>query len=401
MDTKGLQALLAVAIVAALAPVIAAALPKLKVPQIVIMILSGILIGPAVLGIANTASLTLLSNVGLGFLFLLAGYELDTALLRERAGRLAIAGWCISAVIAVGAVGGLTAIGFVRDYLPIGLALTTTALGTLLPILKDNDMLSGQFGRYVLAAGAVGEVFPILAIALVLTRRREFVTTASIALICGAALLLAVAPRFLGQERLRALIRPGQRATAQTTLRWSFVVLLALLVLAARFGLDVVLGAVIAGVVLRSWSRWMGVDITPLEQKLDAVGYGVFIPIFFVVSGMKLAIGTIIANPLRLVVFLALLLVVRGLPALFVYRKVLPARQRLEMTFITATTMPLLIALAEIGLSDGVMLKANAAALVGAGVLSVLIYPLIAVALARRDCRSGPEPSAEAASDAD
>jgi Kef-type K+ transport system membrane component KefB len=401
MDTKGLQALLAVAVVAALAPVIAAALPKLKVPQIVIMILSGILIGPAVLGIANTASLTLLSNVGLGFLFLLAGYELDPALLRERAGRLAIAGWCISAVIAVGAVGGLTAIGFVRDYLPIGLALTTTALGTLLPILKDNDMLSGQFGRYVLAAGAVGEVFPILAIALVLTRRREFVTTASIALICGAALLLAVAPRFLGQERLRALIRQGQRATAQTTLRWSFVLLLALLVLAARFGLDVVLGAVIAGVVLRSWSRWMGVDITPLEQKLDAVGYGVFIPIFFVVSGMKLAIGTIIANPLRLVVFLALLLVVRGLPALFVYRKVLPARQRLEMTFITATTMPLLIALAEIGLSDGVMLKANAAALVGAGVLSVLIYPLIAVALARRDCRSGPAASAEAASDAD
>ena len=401
MDTKGLQALLAVAVVAALAPVIAAALPKLKVPQIVIMILSGILIGPAVLGIANTASLTLLSNVGLGFLFLLAGYELDPALLRERAGRLAIAGWCISAVIAVGAVGGLTAIGFVRDYLPIGLALTTTALGTLLPILKDNDMLAGQFGRYVLAAGAVGEVFPILAIALVLTRRREFVTTASIALICGAALLLAVAPRFLGQERLRALIRQGQRATAQTTLRWSFVLLLALLVLAARFGLDVVLGAVIVGVVLRSWSRWMGVDITPLEQKLDAVGYGVFIPIFFVVSGMKLAIGTIIANPLRLVVFLALLLVVRGLPALFVYRKVLPARQRLEMTLITATTMPLLIALAEIGLSDGVMLKANAAALVGAGVLSVLIYPLIAVALARRDCRSGPEPSAEAASDAD
>jgi len=176
-------------------------------------------------------------------------------------------------------------------------------------------------------------------------------------------------------------------------------VLLAGLMLAARFGLDVVLGAVIAGVVLRSWSRWMGVDITPLEQKLDAVGYGVFIPIFFVVSGMKLAIGTIVANPLRLVVFLALLLVVRGLPALFVYRKVLPARQRVEMTFITATTMPLLIALAEIGLSDGVMLKANAAALVGAGVLSVLIYPLIAVALARRR-RSGAEPSAEPTPDA-
>jgi Kef-type K+ transport system membrane component KefB len=400
MDTKGLQALLAVTVVAALAPAIAAALPKPKVPQIVIMILSGVLIGPSVLGLANTGSLTLLSNVGLGFLFLLAGYELDPALLREKAGRLAIGGWCISAVIAVAAVGGLTAIGFVKDYVPIGLALTTTALGTLLPILKDNEMLTGQFGRYVLAAGAVGEVFPILAIALVLTRRREFITTASILAICAAALLLAVAPRFLGEARLKALIRQGQRATAQTTLRWSIVLLLALLVLAAKFGLDVVLGAVVAGVVLRSWSRWMGVDITPLENKLDAVGYGVFIPIFFVVSGMKLAVAAIIANPLRLVVFLALLLVVRGLPALFVYRKVLPVRQRIEMTFITATTMPLLIALAEIGLSDGVMLKANAAALVGAGVLSVLIYPLIAVTLARRRRSSGQEPAAETAPDA-
>ena len=112
-----------------------------------------------------------------------------------------------------------------------------------------------------------------------LTRRREFITTASILAICAAALLLAVAPRFLGEARLNALIRQGQRATAQTTLRWSIVLLLALLVLAAKFGLDVVLGAVVAGVVLRSWSRWMGVDITPLENKLDAVGYGVFIPI--------------------------------------------------------------------------------------------------------------------------
>jgi Kef-type K+ transport system membrane component KefB len=400
MDTKGLQALLAVTVVAALAPAIAAALPKPKVPQVVILILAGILIGPAVLGVADTSSLRLLSNVGLGFLFLLAGYELDPALLRERAGRLAIAGWLISAVIAVGAVGGLTSAGFVRDYVPIGLALTTTALGTLLPILKDNEMLSGQFGRYVLAAGAVGEVFPILAIALVLTRRKEFITTAAILAICAAALLLAVAPRFLGEARLRALVKQGQRATAQTTLRWSIVLLLVLLVLAARFGLDVVLGAVVAGIVLRSWSRRIGVDITPLEQKLDAVGYGVFIPIFFVVSGMNLDIAAIIANPLRLVVFLGLLLIVRGLPSLFVYRKVLPIRQRVEMTFITATTMPLLIALAEIGLSDGVMLKANAAALVGAGVLSVLLYPLVAVTVARRG-REAAEGPATANDEAD
>ena len=136
--------------------------------------------------------------------------------------------------------------------------------------------------------------------------------------------------------------------------------------------------------VLRSWTHGIDIDVTPLEGKLDAVGYGFFIPVFFVASGMALDVQSIAQNPLRLLVFFVLLLVVRGLPSLLVYRRALPLRQRAEMTFITATTMPLLIALAAIGLSTGVMIPANAAALVGAGVLSVLVYPLIAIALARR-----------------
>jgi Kef-type K+ transport system membrane component KefB len=284
----------------------------------------------------------------------------------------------------VGAVAILGSLGFLRAFVPIGLALTTTALGTLLPILHDNDMLSGNFGRYVLAAGAVGELFPIVAISLFLTHRKEFIAILSIVAVGVVAILLTVVPRVIGATALQAIVRQGRRATAQTTLRWSIVLLLVLLVAAARFGLDVVLGAMLAGMVLRSWTRRMGVDVTPLEGKLDAVGYGFFIPVFFVVSGMTLDIASIAANPLRLVIFLVLLLVVRGLPSLLVYRHALPLRQRVEMTFITATTMPLLIALAEIGLSDGVMIPANAAALVGAGVLSVLIYPSIAVAVAKR-----------------
>jgi Kef-type K+ transport system membrane component KefB len=135
--------------------------------------------------------------------------------------------------------------------------------------------------------------------------------------------------------------------------------------------------------VLRGWARHSNMDIAGLEHKFDAVGYGIFIPIFFVSSGMTLDIKTIAENPGRLLVFFLLLLVVRGLPSLLVYRRALPARQRVEMTFITATTLPLLIALVEIGQRDGVMLPANAAALVGAGVLSVLVYPLIAVMLHR------------------
>ena len=380
----GLQALLAVTLVAALAPMIVAALPGPSIPQVVVLILAGVLIGPQGLGLASTAGIRLLSNVGLGFLFLLAGYELDPRLLRAHPGRLAIIGWSISAVIAVGTVAALGSLGFVHAFVPIGLALTTTALGTLLPILHDNNMLSGQFGRYVLAAGAVGELFPIVAISLFLTGRGEFVAIASILAVGVMAILLALLPRIIGDARLRALIRQGRRATSQTTLRWSIVLLLLLLVAAERFGLDVVLGAMLAGVVLRSWTHQVDVDLTPLEGKLDAVGYGFFIPVFFVASGMALDVKSIAENPLRLIVFFVLLLVVRGLPSLLVYRRALPLRQRVEMTFITATTMPLLIALAAIGLSTGVMIPANAAALVGAGVLSVLFYPLIAIALARR-----------------
>src|SRR5215471_19118798 len=382
---QGLESLLVVVLVAALTPMIVAALPGPGLPQVVVLILAGVLIGPQGLGLASTTGIRRLSDVGLGFLFLLAGYELDPRLLRAHAGRLAMIGWAISAVIAVGAVAILGSFGFLRAYVPIGLALTTTALGTLLPILHDHHMLSGQFGRYVLAAGAVGELFPIVAISLFLTGRGEFVAIASILAVGLMAILLTLVPRIIGPARVRSIIHQGRRATSQTTLRWSIVLLLLLLVAAQRFGLDVVLGALLAGMVLRSWTHATEVDVTPLEGKLDAVGYGFFIPVFFVASGMALDVQSIAENPLRLIVFFVLLLVVRGLPSLLIYRHALALRQRAEMTFITATTMPLLIALAAIGLSDGVMIPANAAALVGAGVLSVLVYPAIAVALARRD----------------
>jgi Kef-type K+ transport system membrane component KefB len=396
MDAKGLDTLLVVVLIAALAPMVSAALPKARVPQVVVLILCGVLIGSHGLGLADTGSIQLLSNIGLGFLFLLAGYELDPLLLRERAGKLAMTGWVFSAIIAVVAVAALGSLGYVRDFVPIGLAFTTTALGTLLPILHDNNMLSGQFGRLVLAAGAVGELFPILAISLFLTGRAEYVALISILAVCVAAILLTVLPRAIGEAKLRAIVEQGRRATAQTTLRLSIVLLLLLLVAAQHFGLDAVLGALLAGMVLRTWTRQMEVDVVPLEEKLDAVGYGFFIPIFFVTSGMTLDVPSIVKNPLRLVIFFVLLLVVRGLPSLVVYRNALPRRQRIEMTFITATTMPLLIALAEIGLSDGVMIPANAAAMVGAGVLSVLVFPSVAAALSVRS-RGVSESSAEEA----
>jgi Kef-type K+ transport system membrane component KefB len=378
---RGLDTLLFAAVVAALAPVVVGLLPGPRIPQVVVLLAGGVLIGPEVLGWADRAEIDLLANVGLGFLFLLAGYELDLHLFRERPGRLAVIGWLVTLVLATALVGILAAVGLVHAFVVVALGLTTTAFGTLLPILHDNDLLGGRFGRYLLAAGAVGELFPIFAIALFLGATNKFVALGSLAAVGVLALVLTFAPRLIRGTRLARIIQEGEGSTAQTTVRWTVLLLLLLLAVAQEFGLDVVLGAFLAGIVLR---RWAPGDAHALEDKLDAIGYGFFIPLFFVASGMTLDVRSIAEAPLRLVAFFVLLLVVRGVPALVLYRRDLPAVQRVQLMLFTATALPLLVALAEIGLRNGTMLRENAAALVGAGALSVLVFPMVAVAIERR-----------------
>ncbi|GAA4725820.1 hypothetical protein GCM10023350_05630 [Nocardioides endophyticus] len=168
----------------------------------------------------------------------------------------------------------------------------------------------------------------------------------------------------------------------QTTLRISILLLLGLLVLAGEFGLDVVLGAFLAAAVLRWWAPG---DTHALEGKLDAVGYGFFIPVFFVSAGMDIDVHSILESPARLIVFVALLLVVRGLPTLVVYRRDLVVRERIRLMLCVATSLPMIVALTQIGLASKTMRPENAAALVGAGVLSVLLFPLVAILLKSSD----------------
>lgn len=196
-----------------------------------------------------------------------------------------------------------------------------------------------------------------------------------------AALLPSYAPRLFLRGRVGQITAAGENYTTQTTLRWTSLMLLFVLVIANQFGLDVVLGAFLAGGVLR---RWAPGDSERLDSELDAIGYGFFIPIFFVAAGMGLDLASIGRSPGRVLAFLALLLLVRGLPALVIYRRSLGWRERSEVMVLSATTLPLLVALSEIGLANGTMLPQNAAALVGAGVLSVMIFPAIALAIRSR-----------------
>lgn len=389
LDSLG--SLLAVTVVAAAAPILTALLPG-RVPQVVLLIFGGIVIGPQLLDLADTDDIELFADLGLGFLFLLAGYELNPNLLRERPGRLAMVAWGVSIVLSIAIVGALEYAGLVRAFLPVAIGLTTTALGTLLPILRDHHMMEGRFGRYVFAAGAVGEMGPVLCIALLLGHYSSIVEVAGVAAVAGVAFALSAVPRFTKGTRFGRIIDEGQHETSQTTLRLTVVLLVSLLFLSAEFGLDIVLGAFFAGMVLK---RWAPGDVESLERKLDAVGYGFFIPVFFVSSGLGLDVRSIVEAPGRLLGFFALLLVVRGAPALFVYRKDLPAVRRLQLVLLTATALPLLVALSEIGLDNGSMLPENAAALVGAGVLSVAAFPLLAVALQPRALQAERETTSD------
>ena len=387
MSESSLWSLLLVTAVAAVAPVISRLVPG-RPPQVLFLIIGGVIIGPHLLGFADSGDIQLVAGLGLGFLFLLAGYELEPALLRQKAGRQALVAWTISAVAAVLIVGGLASLGFVRAFVPVSIALTTTALGTLLPILRDQHMLGGTFGRFVFAAGAVGELLPILATSLFLGAYRTWWEALIIASIGALAYLLVRLTRLISGTRIAAIITENRHATSQSTLRITIVLLVALLLITERFGVEAALGAFFAGMVLRGTATGPGGE---LDEKLDAVGYGFFIPVFFVSSGMALDVMSIAANPARLLVFFLLLLTVRGLPALLVYRKSLPARERVQMTFLTATSLPMLVALSAIGLESGVMLPENAAALVGAGVLSVATFPLIATRLHRPTPTAPPQ----------
>jgi Kef-type K+ transport system membrane component KefB len=377
----GVDSLVAVAAVALLAPLILGLLPRLPVPQVVLLLVGGTVIGPHVLALGTPGDVQILADVGLGFVFLLAGYEVDLRLFGKDAGRRAIAAWFVSLALALGVVALLAAAGLVRAFVPVALGLTTTALGTLLPVLRERALLHGRLGRYLLAAGAVGELFPVLGIAVFLGTQSRFTALVSLGGVAVLAIVLGLARRVVRPGgRLATVIELGQHETTQITLRGTVLLLIALIAVTDRFHLDAVLGAFLAGVVLR---RWAGRAAPVLESKLDAIAYGFFIPVFFVYSGMSLDLPSIAEAPVRLLLFFALLLGCRGLPALLIYRGVLTWRQRTQTALVTATALPTLVALTEIGVRNGTMLRENAAALVGAGVLTVLLLPTLAVAIHR------------------
>lgn len=376
--------------IAALAAITVAAVPRHLAPPVVVVELAmGILVGPEVLGLADTDDfIEFFSNLGLGMLFFFAGYEIDFERIRGRPLKLGAIGWLLSIALAYGIGGALAAGGVVLSFLFTGSAMATTAIGTLIPILRDSGELRSRFGTYLLAAGGIGEFGPILLVTLVLSSKQPLHEAAVLIAFVALALLLALISVRLAWRGWPALERTFE-ASSQLAVRITVVLVFGLVLLASDLGLDVLLGGFVAGMIVRMALK--GRELAVFESKLTAVGFGFFVPFFFIASGMDFdihALGSLGAL-LKLAMFFALFLVVRGTPALLLYRGVMRLRQRAALAFYSATELPLVVAITTLAVDGDHMRSSTAAGLVGAAMLSTLIFPFVALSLQKKAVERG------------
>jgi Kef-type K+ transport system membrane component KefB len=387
--------LLVVVAVAVLAPITVGYLPRLRVPAVVLEIVGGIIIGPSVLGWVHVdLPVAILALFGLAFLLFLAGLEIDVHRLRGRLLGFAVLGYLVTLVLAYGAGASFTALGWVSQPLLLTIALSATALGLVVPVLKDAGQVHSQVGQTALAAASVADFSAIVLLSLFFsssggsTGSKVVVLGAFGGLVAVTGLAVSGAAR---SARLGQVLVRLQDTTAEIRVRFAVLLLVAFTALAERFGLESILGAFLAGAIVGLVDR----DSTShpnFRAKLEAIGYGFLVPVFFVSSGIRLDLTGLLHSPSALVrvpVFLLALLLVRGLPALFGLRAN-GTRSALALGLLQATSLPFIVTATQIGVALGKITPVTAAALVCAGLLSVLIFPLLALGMLRG---GEPEPA--------
>lgn len=380
--------LFVISLVAFVCPVLARLVPGKLVPETVFLLIGGMLLGPYMAGVIHlTEPVQLISELGLAFLFLLAGYEINPESLTGRSGKRGLVAWGASLVLAFVVVSVSPDVSLDHiDGLAIAIALTTTALGTLLPILKERGLFGTSVGNAILSYGTWGELCPIIAMAVLLSARSTWQTIAILVLFLAVAVVAAVVPSKMRKagSRLFSFARSTRHTNSQTLVRAVVMLLVGLVALSAVFQLDIVLGAFAAGFVLRY--------IVPegdheLERKLDGIAYGFFVPLFFVVSGAKIDIVAVFTQPVLLGVFIVLLLLVRALP-IFVAQSLRKASlapteqlsipERITVSLYCTTALPIIVAVTTLAVNAGAMSSATAGTLVAAGAITVFLMPLLA-----------------------
>ncbi len=382
--------LLIVVAVGFAAPFVLGLAPRLRFPAVVLEIVLGILIGPSGLGWVKVgAPVAVLALLGLGFLLFLAGLEIDFAKLRGPALRLALGGFGISVAIGVGVGLALQAAGYVQQPLFAAIVLSATSLGIVIPLLKDSGNSSSSFGQLVIAAGSIADFGAIILLTLFFSKEATGTGTKVFLLALFLALAVVAGLVVKGAEHSRRITMTVARlanTTAQIRVRGAFVLLVAFAALAEGLGLEVILGAFAAGAIIKLVDPDEMMLHAEFRTKLEAIGYGVFVPVFFVTSGVRFDLDALTRSAstvARVPIFLLALVIVRGLPALL-YRRALDGRHIAVAGMLQATSLPFIVAATQIGLELHVITAANAAAFTAAGLLSVMIFPATAVGLLGR-----------------
>src|SRR4051794_9522897 len=381
--------LLVVVAIAFVAPFVLGLFPSVRLPSPVLEIVAGIVVGPAVLNWAQyDETVAVMATIGLAFLLFLAGIEIELDKLRGQVLRLTAIGFALSFALALVAGFALSAAGVVQTPLLVAIILSATSLGVIVPVLKDAGQISSTFGQLVIAAGSIADFGAIILLSAFFSGHGS--TGSTLLLIgCLFALAAAVFVFVRGAERstavMNALLRL-QDTTAQIRVRAAVVLLVGFAALAQKFGLEAILGAFAAGAVLTLVDQDREMTHPLFRTKLESMGFGFFVPVFFVATGLKFNLNALLDHPSNLVkvpIFLAALLAVRGLPAI-AYRKALDRDQVVVAGVLQATSLPFIVAATTIGVDMGLMGSAESAALIAAGLLSVLLFPLIGLTLLKR-----------------
>lgn len=380
--------LLIVGAVGFAAPLLLGLAPRLMLPAVVLEIIAGIAIGPSGLGwVEIDDPVRVLAILGLAFLLFSAGLEVDLKRLRGPVLRLALTSFLVSFAIGVGAGLILDMAGLVSSPLLVAIILSATSLGVVIPVLKDADEIESDFGQLVVAACSIADFGAILLLTLFFSGDPETGLDAKLVLLGGfAAVIAALAFALREAERSgrlsRVLVRL-QDTTAQIRIRGAFVLLLGFAVLAEQLGLETILGAFAAGAILSALDRDEAMTHPEFRAKIEAVGYGVFIPVFFVSSGLEFDLEALFSSAdttLKIPVFLLALLAVRGLPALL-YRGRLPSSRLLAAGLLQATSLPFIVTATMIGRDLDLVTASSSAAFIAAGLVSVVVFPLTALAI--------------------
>lgn len=389
MSLEVVGSLFAITLAAAVAPLLVGLLLRGRVAEVVVLLVLGMVIGPEMLDLAGTSdAVDVLRALGLGMLFLLAGYEIKVDELVGPGGRRAGATWLLSLGLALGLTFLLETLGVIDAEVAIAIALTSTSLGTLLPILKDSGLLGTRFGTTLLTHGAYGELGPILAMVVLLSTRGPFASALVVLVFAAVAVLVYLVGRWLSQRdsRLPDLVRAGTGTSAQLPVRLVMLLLVGLGAVAAELEIDVVLAAFAAGMILR---LLIPEGHEPLELRLEGLAFGFLVPFFFVTSGMAIDPDAVLREPEVLVAFVLLILLVRGLPVFRVTRAgqfdgdSFTRREAVAMGMFASTGLPIIVAVTTVAVSSGHLSPENASVLVAGGAVTVLVCPLVGQRLLR------------------